>query len=164
MVSFIAARKMLVKFASQLQNEERNGQGDWREIHLDLPRPPIGGDTHKGAMIEMMGSLVSDGVVERISEEVMTSFISASICPILLILHKDSKARFPAYSISLCQFRASRGANHRFEIMIGKPAGRIEVLLQRDEFRVHNWLSEEYPFVIGCLRAAVGRRSPVGLG
>jgi len=130
----------------------------------DLPRSPTGGYTHKGTMIEMMGSLVSDGVVERISEEGMTSFIAASICPILLILHKNSKARFPAYSISLCQSRASRGANHRFEIMIGKPPGRIEVLLQQDELRMHSWLSEEYPFVIGCLRTAVGRRSPVELG
>ena len=52
-----------------------------RENHLDLPQLPAGRDAHKGAMIKMVASLVLDGVVERTTEEAMTSFIATSISP-----------------------------------------------------------------------------------
>ena len=114
--------------------------GETREDHLDLPRSTTGRDTNKGAVIKMVESLVSNGVVERINEEATASFVAASIRPIVPILHKCRKTRLSTYSIFICQSRASRVANHWFGVMIGMPPRRIEALFEFDKLRMHSWL------------------------
>ncbi len=111
-----------------------------REDRWDIPRSPAGRDTNKGPVIKMVESLVPDGVVDRISEEATTSVIATSICPIWPILHKCGETRLSTYSIFLCQFRATRVANHRFEVMIGVPPRKIVGLFECDKLRMHSWL------------------------
>ena len=113
--------------------------GETRHDHLDVPRSPAGRDAHKWAVIKVVASLVSDGVVERRSEEATASFIAASIRPIFLVLHKCRITRLSAYSICLCEFRASRVANHWFEGMIGMPPGRIDASFELEKLRMHSW-------------------------
>ena len=106
---------------------------------MDLPRSPAGRDAHKWAVIKVVTSLVPDSVVERRSEEATASFIATSVCPIFLVLHKCRITGLPAYSISLCKFRASKVANHWFVVMIGMPPGRIDASFEFEKLRIHSW-------------------------
>ena len=60
-------------------------------------------------------------------------------------------------------FVTSIVSDYRLEIMIAVPPGHIEGTFEDDEPKMHGWSCEEYLVLQGCLRAAVGRISPVEL-
>jgi len=74
-------------------------------------------------MVEVMTPHVPDGVIERMGEEGMASFIPTSVRAVFFILNKCRVARCTANAVFICQFVARRVAHDRFEIVIGVPPG-----------------------------------------
>ena len=103
------------------------------EDRSHLPWAPAGRDAHEGSVIEVVTSLVPDGVVERTSEEGPASLILASICRILFSHHKHRITRLAADTVFLSQRVAGIVPNYGFEFMVGVPLGHVVVLFEDDK-------------------------------
>ena len=129
--------------------------GERGEDRSHLPWAPAGRDAHEGSVVEVVAPLVPDGIVERTSEEGPTSFILASICPILFIHHKHYIARLAADAVFLSQLVAGIVPNYGFEFMVDAPHRHVVAFFKDDKLRMHGWSCEEYLVMIGCPRPAV---------